>query len=112
MKKTVYRMIIVLSCLLLLSQLAEAQSAKRISGDSWFGSTTKEEHSKIIGYAVQKDEQAFKTALAAGIMRGSVTFFKSGEEVYIVDTAILSGLVKVRRKGETKEYWTNLEAVK
>lgn len=61
---------------------------------------------------MQKDEQAFKAALAAGIMRGSVTFFKSGEEVYIVDTAIFSGMVKVRRKGKTKEHWTNLEAVK
>jgi hypothetical protein len=38
--------------------------------------------------------------------------FKNGEVVYIADTAIFSGGVKVRRKGETQEYWTNLEAIK
>jgi hypothetical protein len=38
--------------------------------------------------------------------------FKNGEVVYITDTAIFSGIIKVRRKGETKEYWTNTEAVK
>ena len=38
--------------------------------------------------------------------------FTNGEVVYIADTAIFSGLVKVRRRGDTNEYWTNLEAVK
>ncbi len=83
----------------------------RISGDNWTGCTDREYFSKLIGYAAQNDTQAFSQALAAGILRGVCTRFTSGEEVFIADTAVFSGLVKVRRKGETVEYWTNLEAV-
>lgn len=84
---------------------------KRISGDHWFGCTDREYFDKLVGYAVQKDNKAFKKALAAGLVLGTCTIFKNGEVVYITDTAISSGLVKVRRKGETQEYWTNIEAV-
>lgn len=111
MKKTVYAIVFILGCLLFLSKLAEAQSMKHISGNNFFGCTTKEERSEIIGYVSQEDKQAFMMALTDGINRGTVTVFENGEEVYIVDTAVFSGLVKVRRKGETKAYWTNLEAV-
>jgi hypothetical protein len=111
MKKTMCAMIIALSCLLLLSQVAEAQSAKYISGDDWFGCTTKEELRKIIQYVIQEDEQAYKKALTAGVYTGSVTLFKKGEEVFIIETDIMSGFVKVRRKGEIKEYWTHIDAV-
>ena len=107
----VHGMIITLGCLLLLSQAVDAQSVRRISGDHWFGCTSKEEFNKIFEYAADKDEQAFSKAWAAGIRAGTITEFKNGEEVYIVDTSVFSGLIKVRRKGETKEYWTNLEAV-
>ncbi len=84
---------------------------KRISGSQWFGCSDREYFEKLIGYAVDKDNEAFKRALAAGVVAGNCTLFKNGEAVYTVDTAIFSGLVKVRRKGETQEYWTNLEAV-
>jgi hypothetical protein len=89
---------------------AQAQD-RRISGDSWFGCTSKEYHGKLIGYAVQKDMEAFKQGLTAGVLTGACVMFKAGEPVFIADTAIFSGLVKVRRKGSTSEYWTNLEAV-
>ena len=87
-------------------------SEKKISGDNWFGSTDRNYFDKLVEYAVQKDNEAFKKALSAGILMGTCTTFKNGEVVFIADTAILSGLVKVRRKGETREYWTNIEAVK
>ena len=87
-------------------------ASKRIAGSSWFGCADREQHGKLVQYAVQKDEEAFKRALAAGILAGACTMFKDGEPIYIADTAIFSGLVKVRRKGEVKEYWTNIEAVK
>jgi hypothetical protein len=91
--------------------LAEAQD-KRITGDSWFGCTSKEYHGKLINYAVQKDMEAFKKGLTAGVLIGMCVLFKSGELVFLTDTAIFSGLVKVRRKDEVAEYWTNIEAVK
>jgi hypothetical protein len=85
---------------------------KRISGDSRFGCSDRDYFEKLVGYAVQNDKQAFSNALAAGILAGTCTMFRDGDEVYVADTAIMSGLIKVRRKGQTEEYWTNLEAVK
>lgn len=61
---------------------------------------------------MHNDKQAFQQALTAGLLLGECIMFKNGEVVFIVDTAIFSGLVKVRRKGELVEYWTNIEAVK
>jgi len=84
---------------------------KQISGDHRFGCSDREYFDKLVGYAVQKDTDAFSKGLAAGILAGTCTMFKAGESVYITDTAIFSGLVEVRRRGETQEYWTNLEAV-
>jgi tetratricopeptide (TPR) repeat protein len=83
-----------------------------ISGDNWFGCTNRDYFNKLVGYSVQRDEAAFTNALIAGLHNGTCTMFKNGEVVYIADTAIFSGGVKVRRKGETQEYWTNLEAIK
>jgi len=60
---------------------------------------------------VQEDFEAFEKALAEGVLNGVCTIFEDGEVVYVTDTAILSGLVRIRRRGETQEYWTNLEAV-
>jgi hypothetical protein len=65
-----------------------------------------------VSYAVQKDNDALSRGLATGMLAGTCTMFKAGEAVYITDTAIFSGLVEVRWKGETQEYWTNLEAVR
>ena len=84
----------------------------RISGDNWYACTDRDYFEKLVRYAVQKDNQAFAKALTTGLLVGTCTAFKNGEVVYIADTAIFSGLVKVRRKGETQEYWTNIEAVK
>lgn len=36
----------------------------------------------------------------------------TGESVQLTDTSVFSGMVKVRRVGDTDEYWTNIEAIK
>jgi len=84
----------------------------RISGNNWFGCTDREYFKEIVGYAVDQDNQAFQQALAAGIYSGICILFNNGETVYLTDTAIFSGLVRIRRQGETQEYWTNIEAIK
>lgn len=83
-----------------------------ISSDNYFGCTSKDYFEKIASYAADKDLEAFKKALLAGLLDGTCTMFKRGETVYLEDTSIFSGLVKVRRRGETLEYWTAMEAVK
>ena len=85
---------------------------KRIAGGSYFGCTDREYRDKLVSAAVQKDMEAFKKGLMAGMLRGVCVMFKEGEEVFITDTAIFSGLVQVRRRGDVSEYWTNIEAVK
>ena len=104
--------VVVLFCFVfLINYLAFAQELKTISGNSYVGCTNKKYYNKLVDYAVQNDDVAFKKALMAGVLAGICTMFKSGEKVYITDTSFFSGLVKVRRPGETIEYWTAIEAV-
>ena len=84
---------------------------RHISGDSWYGCTDRDFFKKLTQYAVQGDQQAWTEALTACLLAGDCTIFKDGEVVHITDTAIFSGLIKVRRQGELTEYWTNIEAV-
>jgi len=94
-----------------ISTPSEAQP-KRITGNNYFGCKNREYRDKITNYIVQGDKQAFMKALGSGVASGECILFDAGEEVFVTDTAILSGLLKVRRKGQTIEYWTNTEAVK
>jgi hypothetical protein len=90
---------------------SSTDGTKRITGDNWFGCSSRDYFEKLVGYAVTGDNDALKQGLASGITLGGCTLFKNGDTVFMADTAIFSGLVKVRRKGEMQEYWTNLEAV-
>ena len=94
------------------TESVQAPGQTRIAGSNWFGSTSREYFKKLVEYEVQKDERAFSEALAAGVLTNTCTIFKDGEIVYITDTMLLSGMAKVRRRGDTQEYWTNVEAVK
>ena len=87
----------------------EAES-RRISSDSFFGCTDLDYHKQLTNYAVQKDMEAFTKDLTDALLRGKCTLFKSGEEVVLVDTAFSPGLIKLKRKGDTVEYWTIIEA--
>src|SRR5215475_14294999 len=82
----------------------EAES-RRISGDKFFGCTDLDYHKKLTNYVVHKDMEAFAKGLTDGLFFGMCTLFKSSEEVFLVDTAFGSGLIKLRRKSDTVEYW-------
>ncbi len=83
----------------------------RIEGEDNIGCRSRDYNSKLTRIAVQGDREAFGRALMEGVLSGECVVFKAGEPVFVSDTAIFSGLVKVRRKGEIDEYWTNFEAV-
>ncbi len=95
----------------LLAGMGNAQGM-RISSDGHIGCTSREYFKKLVRYAGDNDKDAFKQGLVAGMLTGECTAFKDGELVYTTDTALFSGLVKIRRKGSTTEYWTNIETVK
>ncbi|MBW1723594.1 MAG: zinc ribbon domain-containing protein [Deltaproteobacteria bacterium] len=84
----------------------------RISGEGWFGCIDREQMASLVRYVTQKDKDAFAKAFAMGLAGGTCTRFESDEVVHLMDTAIFSGLVKVRREGETQTYWTNSEAIR
>ncbi len=104
---------ITLISLLLISVYIPAYAqGMHIVGDGYFGCISKDYFNGLVSYVVDKDMEAFKTGLAAGILTKQCVLFKSGETVFIIDTSIFSGLVQIRRKGTITEYWTNMEAVK
>lgn len=73
-----------------------------------FGATSRDARSKVTRYLADKDS----VALWELINLGSATVLDSGQKVHLVDTAIFSGLVKVRVQGDTREYWIPIEHYK
>jgi hypothetical protein len=94
-----------------MSEHVEAES-RRIASETFFGCTDLDYHKKLTHYAVQNDRETFTKSLTDGLLHGTCTLFQSGEEVFVVDSAFVSGLIKVRRKNNTVEYWTIREAIK
>jgi predicted RNA-binding Zn-ribbon protein involved in translation (DUF1610 family) len=90
----------------------QVNAVKQISGNDWVGCTDRADFEKLVQYAVQRDVQAYGQAVGNGLLNGTCTRFADGETVRICDLTVFSGLVKVRREGDLKEYWTNREAVK
>jgi hypothetical protein len=87
-------------------------SGIHISDAHSFGCTDRDEYTKIGTYAAQGDSEAFRNGLSLGVLNGTCTFLKKGEPVFVVDTAVFSAMVKVRRRGQMEGYWTSIEAVK
>lgn len=73
-----------------------------------FGAISKEVSGKVSQYAVDKDS----AAVLQLIQRGLVTMLQPGQRVYLVETSLFSGLVKVRVKGSTDELWIPIEHYK
>lgn len=80
------------------------------SANKW-GCTDREYAGKLFGFVADQDKEAFMRGIAEGLATGRCTTFEVGEPVFLTDTAIMSGLVKVRRKGGASEYWTAMEAI-
>lgn len=83
----------------------------RITSENYFGCVNKDDFEKAVKYAVERDAEAFGQFLSAGLATGLCTTFEKGQAVYVEQSAMFSGTVKVRPQGETASYWTNLEAV-
>lgn len=77
-----------------------------------FGCVHQEFLKKIQGYHANNDQTAFTKAVAAALLTGECVRLERGEEVFLVDWALFSGLVKIRPKGETAEYWTFQQIIK
>jgi hypothetical protein len=90
---------------------APAQSNHQVV-KATYGCQSKDVFDKLVHYSVDNDNVAFKKGLTAAIYSGQCSIFQAGEAVELADVAMFSGTVKVRRRGDTDEYWTFMERVK
>lgn len=104
--------LVLVVCLMSLCGTSFAEFENKIVRDRMFGCTEREDFDNLMKIATQKDINAFAKLLAVKMMAGSCTLFKLGEIVYLTDTAIFSGMVEVRRSGESSKFWTIMEGVK
>lgn len=82
----------------------------RMTQDTW-GCQQRETLAHITELRAQGDMEATTAALSAGIDAQDCITLDRGDEVYLADTAVLSGLSKVRKAGQTAAYWVAFEAV-
>lgn len=81
-----------------------------ITGDNFTGFSRLEDEERATELA--SDTEAFGKFFTAGAMSNRATRFKRGETVILEESeGLLSGKVKLRRKGEAVSYWTNREAI-
>lgn len=91
--------------------VSRSAGARRIDGENKFGCRSRDYFSKLGRYAAQNDREAWSRALEEGALSGECILFEADEPVFVTDTALFSGLVKVRRKGKLTEFWTDFETV-
>ncbi len=77
----------------------------------WFGFRDRDRLEGIIKLGLRGNKDAWERLVAEGVTDGPTIPLKPGDEVYFVDIDIPGGMTKVRRKGETNGWWTNIEAV-
>jgi len=82
-----------------------------IVDDGRFGCKEKDEFEKLVSFVSQSDREAFNREYMSATLTGACISFSTGDQVYVTDAAFV-GLVKLRKKGETEEYWTTMESVR
>ncbi len=109
MRRTIVVSLVAAAIALSVARGAVAQDAYQVI-EPRVGCIEKDEFSKLIGYQIENDKEAFVRAMSMGLLNGTMTQFEVGDVVYLSDTSF-TGLVKLRRKGETTEYWTAREVI-
>ena len=82
---------------------AAAQSQQQAISKMAFGCQDWDLYKRLVLIRAQGDKEAFKNALSHAIWTGACTIFHVGDTVFIAESSMFS--VKLRRKGETSEYW-------
>lgn len=90
---------------------AAAAPAKTITNEA-IGCAKREVHDQLSKIAASGDHEAFGKLAAAGITSGACRMFNVGDDVFVEDIALLSGVACVRPKGDVACYWLVLEAIK
>lgn len=78
---------------------------------SWFGYRDREFLKNANNLGLRSTKDAWDRFMAKGVADGPYVPLRPGEEVFFVDIDIPAGMTKIRRKGETDGWWTNVEAL-
>lgn len=76
---------------------------------SAFGCQSRDEYYEIA--RLSDDKEAFTKALLAKLGSGRCMLLETGQQVYLVESSLFSGMVRVRPKGDPTNFWTNSEGV-
>lgn len=97
-----------ISGLLLMSASAFSQES-RISLEDIYGCVDRSYFQEISN----SDGSEFKKLLSSGLNSGRCTWFDVGERVLVTDSATFSGvgIVKLKKSGSSKGYWTFKAAI-
>lgn len=88
-------------------QARSANGDERTMEQTYVGCRTEEQFSIANQSILQHDGQA----LARMVLTNQCTTLARGSIVYLVDTAIFHGQIKVRQRGQTEGWWTAIELV-
>ena len=97
--------------LLSISVTAAAGSQLTVRQEG-IGCSDRESYNELVKFAVSGDKEAFGQLLAVGLLTGICVKSTPGEIVYLEDTAIFSGQMNIRKKGELTSCWTAIETAK
>lgn len=90
---------------------AIAPGQHNITKEHHFGCKSREVYDRLGLIVAQGDREAFSKGLTAALEINECVRFKIGDTVFIEDTSIFSGSVKVRPQGELNGYWVPIEAI-
>ncbi len=78
-----------------------------VVSSSFYGCQSRRYYETMNNYYSVGDPEAFTKALVDGLETGQCTYFEPGDEVFLTDLAVSAYLIRVRRRGETVEYWAS-----
>jgi len=99
----------ILSLIFALSLNSSLQARTEIVDQTCAGFSTSAEFDQWMSYIVAGDQDAASTYATQLFLIGHATIFTKGESVYREDSKIFSGLVKIRRSGDTCGFWIAIE---
>lgn len=97
-----------IATLLLLAGSVSAFAQDHTVTDTWPGCRNKADFEKVADYMIAGDNEAAGQV----VLSHPCVLLRRGEKVYRTEVSFLSGAAKIRRRGETVEYWTFIEAIR
>ena len=99
------------ACLVGFPAISTAETTAKIVEQQKVGCTEVDQLNQLASIARSDDNEALSKALKSTFLSGKCIFFSKSDQVFL-EEATWTGLVKLRKKGETQGYWTFTEAIR